>query len=282
LSGTNGIPKRLFGFDVVERLGEGAASTIYAVSDRADGQLYALKHVIRKNDKDIRFIHQLQNEFAVSRLFRHPGLRRYVAVKLHRSLMFKVKEAALVMELVDGISLDKHCPKEIPALLAIFEQVAKALSGLHYLDYVHCDLKPNNILVNAEGQVKLIDFGQACKIGTIKQRIQGTADFISPEQVKLQPVMVQTDVYGFGANLYWALTGQSVPTLYTVSRSQRDIVKEMKFPAPMDLRPDVPKPLSDMVMSCLKMLPLRRPENMEQIVTVLRAARGEQTEAARS
>ena len=268
MTSSNG--NRLFGYDVVERLGEGAGSVIYAVSERSTGQLYALKHVVRNGDKDLRYVRQLQNEFAVSRLFRHPGLRRYIQVKIRRSLLMRIKEAALVMEMVDGVPLDKQCPRDIPTLLRIFQEVAKALSGLHYLRYVHCDLKPNNILVSADGRVKLIDFGQACKLATVKQRIQGTADFIAPEQVKLQPVMIQTDVYGFGASLYWALTGQKVPTLYTVGKSQRDVVKEMKFPSPRDLREDVPRPLSDFVMQCLKMLPLHRPENMEQVITVLR------------
>jgi len=270
VSRPNGMPKKLFGYEVIEYLGEGAGSNIYVVTDRSDGQIYALKHVIRKTDKDDRHIAQLQNEFDVSRLFRHPGLRKYIAVKLKRSLLFQVKEAALLMEHVDGMPLDKQRPTDIPAIVRIFEQTAMALAGLHYLVYVHCDIKPNNILVSADGAVKLIDFGQACKIGTVKQRIQGTADFMAPEQVKLFPVTVQTDVYGFGATLYWTLTGRTVPTLYTVKKSERDIVREGKFPSPREWNPAVPEPLSDLVMECVKASPAWRPSGMEEILKRLK------------
>ena len=67
------LPKTLFGYEVVDRIGEGAASTIYAVNHPKTHQLYALKHVVRKTEKDIRYVEQVENEFNVSKLFRHPG-----------------------------------------------------------------------------------------------------------------------------------------------------------------------------------------------------------------
>jgi eukaryotic-like serine/threonine-protein kinase len=260
------IPKKVFGYDVIEKLGEGAGSTIYAVSDPSSGQLYALKHVIRNNEKDIRHVEQLENEFNVSRLFRHPALRKYHDLKISKSLFRRVTEAALVMELVDGVPLDKQKPKDLPTILDIFTQTAVALAALHYLLYVHCDLKPSNILTQADGKVKLIDFGQACKSGTVKERIQGTPDFIAPEQVKLKPVTVQTDVYNFGATLYWALAGQRVPTLYTVKKAERDVVIEGKFPSPRERNPDVPKEVSDLVMQCVRVEIGRRPRDMNEIL----------------
>ena len=63
------LPKTLFGYEVVDRIGEGAASTIYAVNHPKTHQLYALKHVIRKTEKDIRYVDQVENEFNVSTLF---------------------------------------------------------------------------------------------------------------------------------------------------------------------------------------------------------------------
>src|SRR5687768_15618679 len=81
-------PKELFGYEVVDRIGEGAASTIYAVSDRRSHQLYALKHVVRKTEKDIRYIDQVENEYNVSKLFRHPALRRSFDFKTGRRGMF--------------------------------------------------------------------------------------------------------------------------------------------------------------------------------------------------
>ncbi len=263
------LPKSLFGYEVLHRLGEGAASTIYAVSERKTGQVYALKHVIRKQDKDIRFVKQLENEFNVTRKFRNPALRRCFDLKVSKSFFRGITQAALVMELFDGVPLDQQRPADLPTVLDRFKQVARGLMGLHYLLFVHCDLKPNNILTDANGKVKIIDFGQACETGTVKERIQGTPDFIAPEQVKLKPVTVRTDVFNFGATLYWALSGQRIPTLFTVPKDQRDVVLECKFPSPRDLNPEVPQELSDLVMQCVHVNPLRRPADMAEILTRL-------------
>ena len=189
--------RELFGFEVHERLGQGAASDIYLASDPATGQVYALKHVVRSEDCQTRILEQLAVEYDVSRRFTHPGLRRSYQLKERRTMLRKVMEAALVMELVDGIGLDVH-PQLPPAqLLDCLIQTANALAAMHALGYVHCDLKPNNLLLQPDGQIKVIDFGQACRIRTVKERIQGTADFIAPEQVRRQPITVRTDVYNF-------------------------------------------------------------------------------------
>ena len=163
-------------------------------------------------------------------------------------------------------SLDHERPRDLPTLVDCFEQAAAALATLHNLLYVHCDLKPGNIMLQPNGLLKLIDFGQTCPIGTIKKRVQGTPDFIAPEQVRLNAVGAYTDVYNLGATLYWALTGQKVPTLLTVRRRDRDVVREQKFPKPIELRPEIPAPLSDLVMSCVNVNPSLRPQSMMEVL----------------
>src|SRR5215831_20028047 len=95
---TTGMPKSIFDFDVIDYIGEGAASQIYAVSDPKTKQLYALKHVVRKTDKDARFIEQLENEFNVGKVVVHENLRRILDYKTNRSLLMKINEAVLLME----------------------------------------------------------------------------------------------------------------------------------------------------------------------------------------
>ena len=263
------LPKTLFGYDVIARLGEGAASRIYAVSNRRDGQVYALKHVLRRTAKDMRFIEQLTNEWEVCQRFNHPGLRRVIDLRMSRSLLMRISEAALIMEMVDGTPLDQQRTPDLATIVNCFMQTARALSAMHYKSYVHCDLKPNNVLTDGQGRVKLIDFGQACKAGTVKERIQGTPDFIAPEQVKLKPVTFRTDVFNFGATLYWALSGHKIPTMFTIPRRQRDVIVEGKFPSPRDLNPSVPKALSDLVMQCVRLEPMERPRDMGAILTRL-------------
>ena len=88
--------------------------------------------------------------------------------------------------------------------------------------------------------IRLIDLGQACKTGTVKERVQGTPSFIAPEQARCKPLSEQTDVYNFGASLYWALTGRRVPTLMTVEKEDRGIVKEQRRPSAVRNRLDLP------------------------------------------
>ena len=119
---SDSMPKSLFGYDVIDHIGEGAGSLIYLVSRPNTGQVYALKHVTRKTDKDVRFIEQLENEFEVSKQFAHPGLRRSVDVKVLRTLLRRPTEAALIMELFDGLPLEAADMRDVAATVDIFIQ----------------------------------------------------------------------------------------------------------------------------------------------------------------
>ena len=267
-------PKSLFGYDVIDLIGEGAGSLIYAVSDPNSGQIYALKHVVRKNEKDIRFVDQLEAEHEVGQQIRHPGVRRTFDLKINKNLLLKVTEAALIMELFDGRPLEFHKPPTMVGLVNVFIETARALEALHALGYVHCDLKPNNILLNDKFRVKVIDLGQAAKQGTKKTRIQGTPDYIAPEQVKCDPVTFRTDVFNLGATMYWCLTGgKKLPTLYTVSRKENSFLLDAKIDTPAEINPQIPLPLSNLVMECVKTSPVKRPKNMNEVATRLEVIR---------
>jgi eukaryotic-like serine/threonine-protein kinase len=259
-------PRSLFGYDVIDYIGQGAGSLIYVVSDPRTNQLYALKHVERKTDKHARFVDQLVNEYDVSRRLSHPNLRKAIDLKENKTWLGKVTEAVLVMELFDGSPLETNPPASALEAVKIFIQVGKGLEALHHSGYVDCDLKPNNILVAPDGHVKVIDFGQACKIGTVKERIQGTPDFIAPEQVKRDACTVRTDIFNLGATLYWALAGKHIPTLYTIKRDENSFLLHEKIPTPTDLNPAVPEPLSNLVMECVRINPAKRPESMTDVV----------------
>jgi eukaryotic-like serine/threonine-protein kinase len=258
-------PKKLFGYDVIDLIGRGAGSTIYAVNDPKSGQVYALKHVVRSKDKDIRFIEQLEAEHEVGQLVRHPGLRRTIDFKINKTMLLKVTEAALVMELFDGRPLEFVKPSNLSHLIGIFIDTAKALDALHSLGYIHCDLKPNNILLGDHYTVKVIDLGQAAKQGTVKKRIQGTPDFISPEQVNVGPVTVRTDIFNLGATMYWALASKKLPTLYTIKQKENSFLLDAKIDAPHTLNRAVPENLSNLVMECVKTSPAKRPKNMADV-----------------
>jgi serine/threonine-protein kinase len=268
------MAQKLLKYDVLERLGEGARSVIYAVSDPQTRQVFALKHVIRAEPKDIRFIEQVETEYEISRQFTHPNLRRTFELKVIKTMLVKVAEAFLVMELVDGKPLDVRPPSEMMDILDTFIQAAQGLKAMHQLGYAHCDIKPNNILRNEKGQVKVIDFGQGCKIGAIKERIQGTPDYIAPEQVNRKPIDQRTDVFNLGATLYWNLTGRHIPTLYTVNKKgENSFLLDTRIDTPMDLNPKVPQAVSNLVMDCIATRREKRPEDMDAVITRLELGR---------
>jgi serine/threonine-protein kinase len=279
----NPLPKSVFGYEVVDFIGEGAGSRIFAVIHPTSKQLYALKYVVPKQDKDVRFVEQLETEFEVGKQVSHPGLRRSLDLKINKTLFRKITEAALVLELFDGVSLERRLPQSMTQLVEVFIKSAEALASLHALGYVHCDLKPNNILVDgATKNVKVIDLGQAAKIGTAKSRIQGTPDYIAPEQVKCLPVTVQTDVFNFGATMYWALCGNKLPTLFNLKKSENSFLVDAVMASPRDCNKLVPETLSNLVMECVRTNPQKRPADMvelarrlEIILHVMRRDRGE-------
>lgn len=261
---TPALPSTLFGYAVIEHLGDGAGSSIYAVSHPLTGQLYALKHVVRRSERDARYIEQLENEYEVGRHLTHPNLRKVIDLQYVRRL-FKTHEAALVMEMVDGTPLDQQIPSKLTDLIDVFMQSAAALGAMHAAGFVHCDFKPGNILVASDLSAKVIDLGQACPIGTVKQRIQGTPDFISPEQVKCRPVDARTDVFSLGASLYWTLAGRRLPTLFTVGRGDNSFLCDSVIPSPRALNPTIPEPLSNLVMECVRIKPEKRPASMDEL-----------------
>jgi len=283
----NPLPKSVFGYEVVDFIGEGAGSRIFAVTHPTSKQLYALKYVVPKQDKDVRFVEQLETEFEVGKQVSHPGLRRSLDLKINKTLFRKITEAALVLELFDGVSLERRLPQSMTQLVEVFIKSAEALASLHSLGYVHCDLKPNNILVDAATKnVKVIDLGQAAKIGTAKSRIQGTPDYIAPEQVKCLPVTVQTDVFNFGATMYWCLCGSELPTLFNLKKSENSFLVDAVMTSPRDCNKLVPETLSNLVMECVRTNPQKRPADMielarrlEIILHVMRRDRGENSAA---
>jgi len=83
--------------------------------------------------------------------------------------------------------------------------------------------------------------------------------------VKCQPVMPQTDVYNFGATLYYTLTGQKMPTLFTLKKGENSFLVDSHLPTPTELNPQVPAALSKFVMECVRTNPSKRPRDMANV-----------------
>ena len=255
------------GFTIIKRIGTGARSTIYSATDDQDKTKVALKRVIFERPEDSRIFEQVENEYKMARRIDHPYIRKCHKLKKIRS-MFKVKELLLSMELFDGQSLEEGPTLSLVDVLLVLRMVATGLNAMHQHGFAHCDVKPNNILLSKAGSIKIIDLGQSCKIGTVKRRIQGTPDYIAPEQVRRKPLGPKTDIFNLGATMYWALTGHNIPTLIPKKDSLGLPIPQQRR-APHELKKQIPAGISKLVMDCVQDDPAERPRNMMAVVSRL-------------
>lgn len=255
------------GFTILRRIGTGARSTIYLATDEEDDATVALKRVTYEKAEDARVFEQVETEYKVAHQIDHPYVRKCYKLKKIRS-MFKAKELLLSMEYFDGQTLEEFTTLSLGDVLLVFRMVASGLAAMHQHGFVHCDIKPNNILLAKSGSIKIIDLGQSCKIGTTKQRIQGTPDYIAPEQVRRKPLGPKTDIFNLGATMYWALTGKHAPTLIPKKNKFGLPVTEARR-APHELKKQLPLGISKLVMDCIEDDPANRPRNMMNVISRL-------------
>lgn len=199
-------------YRVVERLGTGAQTRIFRARCMRTGKDYTVKIVKVVKPEDAGVVDLLRAEHAIGSAIDHPVIRKVYEFRIMRHRL-RVRSAILFMEYVDGLTLsDKEFHRPLDEILRIFGETAIGLDAMHRAGYVHADLKPSNIMVNAEGVVKLIDLGQSTKIDEAKVRVQGTVDYMAPEQVQRGILDRRTDVFGLGAALHRVLTGVPVKT----------------------------------------------------------------------
>jgi eukaryotic-like serine/threonine-protein kinase len=256
-------PPKLAGmkYRVVKTLGTGAGSTILLISDKeAGGKRYALKVVRRQDADDDIYVAQARQEFEVSKKITHPAILKIHDLRIKRS-WFRVSGVELLMEYVEGQTLDEVEGPEIGDLVLVFNQVASALILMHRRGIYHGDLKPSNIMVTEAGRVKLIDFGTAWIKGQEKGRIQGTPFYMAPEQASDKVVDDRTDIYNLGATMYRMFTGRyaNPQTPSTAAGDQRHLIPPIKVNA------RIPGTLNETIMACLEWLPERRPAGVFEI-----------------
>ena len=247
---------------VVKPLGTGAGSTILEIADRSrGGKRFALKVVKRQDADDDIYIAQAQHEFDVAQKLNHPSIAKIYDCRIKRNLLLKVVSVELLMEIVDGKTLDEIEAPNLDTLVVIFDQVAGAVAHMHRRGVYHGDMKPSNIMVTKNGLVKLIDFGTAWLKGEAKGRIQGTPQYIAPEQVSEKTVDERTDVYNFGATMYRMVTGRYA----NAAGSPVGELAKIKLDPPISINDKIPGTLNETIMACLQRNPNRRPAGMFEV-----------------
>jgi serine/threonine-protein kinase len=246
-------------YRVVNTLGAGAGSTILLISDKtAGGKRYALKVVRKQEPEDEVYVQQALTEFEAAKKLNHPAIAKVFDCRLKKS-WFKVRGVELLMEYVEGKTLDEIEAPELGQLVLMFCQVASAMSHMHRRGVYHGDLKPGNIMLTKTGQVKLIDFGTAWVRGQDKNRIQGTPQYIAPEQATEKAVNEKTDIYNLGATMYRMFTGRFAQQGIPKAGEDRKLVPPIKVNARL------PGALNEIMMASLSIDPTRRPAGMFEI-----------------
>jgi eukaryotic-like serine/threonine-protein kinase len=258
-------------YSILGTLGKGAHSTILHVRRGADSREYALKLVPIDAPADDKFLDQAKHEFRVAQMLNHPNLIKIYCLDLKRNLLFKVKKAEVLIEHVNGKTLDA-VPVPLDQLVPVFAQVAAGLAHMHRRNVFHADLKPNNILYGKRGEVKIIDYGLAWIKGEPKDRVQGTPEYMAPETAKSKVISERTDIYNLGATMYRITTLKLPPSVMPGTESLRIGAKtftQMLTPV-QELNKAVPTRLAELVHRCLSYDPERRPERVGLVLDELK------------
>ncbi len=213
--GAGMLGRRIGPYVIEAELGRGGSGSVWKAR-RADGQfegVVAIKLLHRSllGRSERRRFHR---EGAILSRLTHPDIARLLDAGVAPD-----GQPYLVLELVDGRPIDRHCDErrlDVPARLALLHDVACCVSHAHTHLVVHRDLKPSNILVSPDGRIKLLDFGIAKLLGDERDDATLTADsqrmltprYAAPEQLAGEPVTTATDVYALGVLMYRLLAGR--------------------------------------------------------------------------
>jgi len=271
-------PGRQIGAYVIEReLGRGAMGRVYLARHAELGSKYALKVLPNSLAADRTAQRRFEIEMeSLGRVDGHPGI-----VRVHSAGRTPGGRPYFAMEFVAGEPFSQRLKEGMSRAdaLEVVEQVAGALAHAHTKGLVHRDVKPDNVLVGADGVARLTDFGLARLLYseeslTRSSDMLGTPFYLAPEQAKpaLGPVGPWSDVYSVGAVLYEVLTGQPP---HVGKTSAEVIQKVLKDPiVPPSLRVEgVPKALEQVCLRALARAPGDRYAGMEELLTELRPAR---------
>jgi len=245
-------------FHGVELAATGGMSLVYRAEDRTRRQRVAVK-LLRPALVGHRGIEaSFAAELEVSRRIRHPGI-----VAVHE-LAAALGVPYLVLDWVDGSTLSDAGPLSVVRIADIGVQVAEALAAAHAAGVVHCDLKPDNILL-ARGTVRLIDFGMARLPGRPRLAadvVSGTPLYMAPEQWR-GVADASSDIYALGCVLYELLAGRAP---FTGNFAQVMTAHLEHSPDPLR---DLPPALDELVLSMLAKAPDARPSSMTEVAARL-------------
>jgi serine/threonine protein kinase len=240
-------------YEILEELGGGGMGKVYRVYDRNLEEEVALKLIRPEIAADRKAIERFRNEIKIARKITHKNVCRMHDLGEAEGTSF------ITMEYVRGEDLRSfiHRAKQLTvgASVSIAHQIAEGLAEAHKLGIVHRDLKPGNIMIDKEGNAKIMDFGIARSLLgkglTGEGAIIGTPEYMSPEQVEGKEADQRADIYALGVILFEMLVG-SPPFEGETPFSIANKHKTEPPPVPKKLLPQIPEELNKLILRCLE------------------------------
>ena len=263
--------QRIGDYEILGVLGAGGMGKVYKVrntiSDRIEAMKVLLANLAAQKELADRFLREIKLLASLD----HPNI-----AKLNTALTLD-NQLVMMMEYVDGVTLASRLLQGpiAPADAANYsDQVLSALGYAHKLNVIHRDVKPANMMLTSQGVVKLMDFGIARpndEAGmTSTGATLGSMNYMSPEQVRCEPVDQRSDLYSMGVSIYEMVTGK-LPfrghSNYSVMSAH---LQETPKP-PIAVRPDLPKGLSDIILMAMAKDPRERFQTAEAFEAALRS-----------
>lgn len=240
-------------YQIIEELGKGGMGKVYRALDKKLNEEVALKLIKHEIASDKKTLERFSNELKIARKIVHKNVGRMYELMEEKGTHF------ITMEYVSGEDLKSFIRRSrqlnVGTAIVIARQVCDGLAEAHRQWVVHRDLKPNNIMIDKEGNARIMDFGIA---RSLKEKgitgagvMIGTPEYMSPEQVEGKETDQRSDVYSLGVILYEMVTGQ-VPfegdTPFTIGvKHKSEMPKD-----PKDLNTQIPEDLSRMILKCME------------------------------
>ncbi len=250
-------------FLLERELGKGGMGGVYLGRDKMLDRPVAVKVMLKEFGSDPEFLERFKKEAQAAARLIHPNIAQIYSYGISEGMPY------ISMELVAGGSLDQlmsngGASTDITRVLKICEQVAQALRCAADNGLVHGDIKPENILLDSNGNAKIVDFGLAAMQNDTDE-IWGTPYYIAPEKVSKDPVDFRADIYSLGGTLYHALCGVAP---FEGDDASSVVRKRFEFipREPSEIRPDLTPQIDALVMKMLAFDPADRYPTFEALL----------------
>ncbi len=266
------VGDKLDGFAIIRPIHESNRSQVYLARDSETGDVLAIKTPSPNFEDDADYIEAFAREEWVGRLVSSPNTLKIHEVKGTKRFLYHV------IEFFDGKTLQQwmldNPNPELETVRSIVEQIAMGLRALHRKDVLHLDLKPGNVMINAQGLVKIIDFGssQAASFADENSKSQnavpaGTADYAAPEHLLGTPPSNRSDIFSLAAITYEMLTGH-LP--YGAGITTAASIRKLHYRLATSHRKDIPAWMDAALEDALRVKPTERTEALSAFTTNLR------------